>query len=54
MDYPKMLYRSGWEDVSDHVVVENEEEEAMAREDGYGDLEPETIAEVEEQEDSEE
>lgn len=34
-EYPKQLYRSGWEDLSDTVVVNSPEEEEGAREDGF-------------------
>lgn len=34
-EYPKQLYRKGWDDLSDSVVVENESEEAEARVAGF-------------------
>ena len=34
-EYPKQLYRKGWEDLSDSVVVENDDEEDAARADGF-------------------
>lgn len=34
-EYPKQLYRKGWDDLSDSVVVENEDEEDAARADGF-------------------
>ena len=34
-EYPKQLYRQGWEDLSDSVVVENDDEEDAARADGF-------------------
>ncbi len=34
-EYPKQLYRKGWDDLSDSVVVENEDEEEAARADGF-------------------
>jgi hypothetical protein len=53
-EYPKMLYGSGWDDLSDNVVVDNEEEEAMAREDGYTDLKAPEAPEEEPEEETEE
>ena len=34
-EYPKQLYRKGWDDLSDSVVVENEDEEDAARAEGF-------------------
>ena len=34
-EYPKQLYRKGWDDLSDSVVVENEDEEDTARAEGF-------------------
>lgn len=34
-EYPKALYRDGWNDLSACVVVLDAEEEAHARKDGY-------------------
>lgn len=34
-EYPKQLYRKGWDDLSDSVVVENEAEEEAARAEGF-------------------
>ena len=34
-EYPKQLYRKGWDDLSDSVVVENDDEEDAARADGF-------------------
>lgn len=34
-EYPKQLYRKGWEDLSDSVVVENDDEEDAARAEGF-------------------
>ena len=34
-EYPKQLYRQGWDDLSDSVVVENEDDEDAARADGF-------------------
>ena len=34
-EYPKQLYRSGWEDLSDTVVVNSPDEEEAARADGF-------------------
>ena len=34
-EYPKQLYRQGWEDLSDSVVVENDDEEDAARAEGF-------------------
>lgn len=34
-EYPKQLYRKGWDDLTDSVVVENEDEEGAARADGF-------------------
>lgn len=33
--YPLALYRAGWDDLSDFVVVHNEDAEADARREGY-------------------
>lgn len=34
-EYPKQLYRSGWEDLSDSVAVNDAAEEEAARADGF-------------------
>ena len=34
-EYPKQLYRKGWDDLSDSVVVENDDEEDAARAEGF-------------------
>ena len=34
-EYPKQLYRKGWDDLTDSVVVENEDEEDAARAEGF-------------------
>ena len=34
-EYPKQLYRKGWDDLSDSVVVENDDEEEAARAEGF-------------------
>lgn len=34
-EYPKQLYRKGWEDLSDSVVVNDEDEEDAARAEGF-------------------
>ena len=34
-EYPKQLYRKGWDDLSDSVVVENEDDEDAARAEGF-------------------
>ena len=34
-EYPKQLYRQGWDDLSDYVVVENDDEEDAARAEGF-------------------
>lgn len=34
-EYPKQLYRKGWEDLSDTVVVNDADQEAQARADGF-------------------
>lgn len=34
-EYPKMLYRKGWDDLSDSVQVENDEQEGEARQQGF-------------------
>lgn len=34
-EYPKQLYRKGWDDLSDSVVVENDDEEDAARSEGF-------------------
>ena len=33
--YPKQLYRKGWDDLDDTIVVHDEGEEAAARKDGF-------------------
>lgn len=35
IEYPKQLYRKGWDDLSDSVVVENDDEEDAARAEGF-------------------
>lgn len=34
-EFPKQLYRKGWEDLSDTIVVNSSEEEDAARKDGF-------------------
>ena len=34
-EYPKQLYRKGWDDLSESVVVENDDEEDAARAEGF-------------------
>jgi len=34
-EYPKQLYRKGWDDLSDTIVVRNEEEEGDVRAEGF-------------------
>ena len=34
-EYPKQLYRKGWDDLSDSVVANDEAEEEAARADGF-------------------
>ena len=34
-EYPKQLYRKGWDDLSDSIVVDNAEDEAEARIAGF-------------------
>ena len=34
-EYPKQLYRQGWDDLSDSVVVNDAAEEEAARADGF-------------------
>ena len=34
-EYPKQLYRKGWDDLSDSVVVNDAAEEEAARADGF-------------------
>lgn len=38
MAYPKLLYKSGWEDTTDNICVANDKAEEAARADGYKDL----------------
>ena len=35
MNYPKQLYRKGWDDLSDSVVVNSQEEEDAVRTEGF-------------------
>ncbi len=35
IEYPKQLYRKGWKDLSDTIVVNSAEEEDAARADGF-------------------
>ena len=35
VEFTKQLYRSGWDDLSDTIVVNSAEEEDGAREDGF-------------------
>ncbi|HQU89124.1 MAG TPA: hypothetical protein PK620_10190 [Denitromonas sp.] len=35
MEYPKMLYRSGWSDLNDCVIVYDEAQEDVANESGF-------------------
>lgn len=37
-EFPKMLYRGGWADLSDQRIVADADAEADARADGYADL----------------
>lgn len=37
-EYPKSLYLRGWDDLNATVVVNNEDEEATARAEGYRSL----------------
>ena len=37
-EYPKILYGSGWEDLSRHIIVVDEEDEKLARGVGFDDL----------------
>lgn len=37
-EYPKMLYRAGWDDLSQNVVVNDAEEEEKARSEGFKNL----------------
>ena len=41
IEYPKQLYRSGWEDLSDSVVVNDAAEEEAARAEGFKGLDEE-------------
>lgn len=34
-EYPKQLYRKGWDDLSDTIVVESQEEEDAVRAEGF-------------------
>lgn len=34
-EYPKQLYRQGWEDLTDTIVANDEAEEEAARADGF-------------------
>ena len=34
-EYPKQLYRKGWDDLSDTIVANDEAEEEAARADGF-------------------
>ena len=34
-EYPKQLYRQGWEDLADTIVANDEAEEEAARADGF-------------------
>ena len=34
-EYPKQLYRSGWDDLTDTIVVESQEEEDLVRAEGF-------------------
>lgn len=34
-EYPKQLYRKGWDDLSDSILVENAKEEGDARQNGF-------------------
>lgn len=34
-EYPKQLYRKGWEDLTDTIVANDEAEEEAARADGF-------------------
>lgn len=35
MDYPKQLYRSGWDDLTDTIVVQGADEEGDSRAAGF-------------------
>lgn len=35
MEYPKQLYRKGWDDLTDTIVVDNDEQEGEARASGF-------------------
>jgi hypothetical protein len=37
-EFPKVLYGKGWDDISDFVVVIDEDEEKKARDSGYAAL----------------
>lgn len=43
-EYPKQLYRSGWDNLSDSILVETAEEEGDAREQGFKMLSEEEAA----------
>jgi len=34
-EYPKQLYRSGWDDLTDTIVVDTKEEEDAVRSEGF-------------------
>ena len=34
-EYPKQLYRSGWDDLADTIVVASQEEEDAVRSEGF-------------------
>jgi len=38
MEYPKILFKSGWSDLEDHKIVHDKEEEASARKEGFSAL----------------
>lgn len=38
MEYPKILFLKGWEDLSQSVIVNSEKEELDAKEQGYKSL----------------
>jgi hypothetical protein len=43
-EYPKQLYRKGWDDLSDTILVENAEQEGDARQQGFKMLSEESVA----------
>lgn len=53
-EYPKQLYRKGWDDLSDTVVVDNAEDEESARVAGFKMLSESPIPEEADEEGDEE